>query len=93
MRSLPVGLLFRRVQAEVLAVTNGAQRPHDYHSQVGEHYLTRTLPTGASVTVTAAAPAESAPANPPRPDPSAPAEQGHALVRLPSASCTPEVAG
>ena len=68
---LEIGLLFRRVRAEVLAATNGAQRPHEYHSLVGEHYLTRTLPTGASVTVTAAAPAASAPADPPRPDPPA----------------------
>ena len=68
---LEIGLLFRRVRAEVLAATNGAQRPHEYHSLVGEHYLTRTLPTGASVTVTAAAPAEPAPVDPPRPDPPA----------------------
>ena len=45
---LEIGLLFRRVRARVLAVTNGAQRPHEYHSLVGEHYLTRTLTTGAS---------------------------------------------
>ncbi len=32
------GLLFRRVRAQVLASTNGAQRPHEYHSLVGEHY-------------------------------------------------------
>ena len=66
---IEIGLLFRRVRAEVLAATNGAQRPHEYHSLVGEHYLTRTLPTGASVTVTATAPAEPAPVDPPRPDP------------------------
>ena len=66
---IEIGLLFRRVRAEVLAATNGAQRPHEYHSLVGEHYLTRTLPTGASVTVTAAAPAEPAPADPPHLDP------------------------
>ena len=64
---LEIGLLFRRVRAQVLASTNGAQRPHEYHSLVGEHYLTRTLATGASVTVSAADPA---PADPPRPDPS-----------------------
>ena len=40
---LEIGLLFRRVRAQVLAATNGAQRPHEYHSLVGEHYLTRTL--------------------------------------------------
>ena len=67
---LEVGLLFRRVRAQVLAATNGAQRPHEYHSLVGEHYLTRTLPTGASVTVSVAVPADPAPADPPRPAPS-----------------------
>ena len=61
---LEIGLLFRRVRAQVLAATNGAQRPHEYHSLVGEHYLTRTLAMGASVTVTAAVAAD-----PPRPDP------------------------
>ena len=66
---LEIGLLFRRVRAQVLAATNGAQRPHEYHSLVGEHYLTRTLTTGASVAVSAAAPADPAPADPPRPDP------------------------
>ena len=66
---LEVGLLFRRVRAQVLAATNGAQRPHEYHSLVGEHYLPRTLPTGASVTVSAAVPADPAPADPPRPAP------------------------
>ena len=55
---LEIGLLFRRVRARVLASTNGAQRPHEYHSLVGEHYLTRTLAGGASVTVTAAVPAD-----------------------------------
>ena len=33
---LEIGLLFRRVRAQVLAATNGAQRPHEYHSLVGE---------------------------------------------------------
>ena len=66
---LEIGLLFRRVRAQVLAVTNGAQRPHEYHSLVGEHYLTRTLATGASTTVSAAIPAGPAPADFPRPDP------------------------
>ena len=59
---LEIGLLFRRVRAQVLAATNGAQRPHEYHSLVGEHYLTRTLASGAAVTVSAAAPATPAPA-------------------------------
>ena len=66
---LEIGLLFRRVRAAVLAATNGAQRPHEYHSLVGEHYLTQTLATGTSVSVTAAVPAELALADPPRPDP------------------------
>ena len=61
---LEIGLLFRRVRAQVLAATNGAQRPHEYHSLVSEHYLTRTLAMGTSVTVSAAAPAD-----PPRTDP------------------------
>ena len=39
---LEIGLLFRRVRAAVLASTNGAQRPHEYHSLVGEHYLAGT---------------------------------------------------
>ena len=63
---LEIGLLFRRVRAQVLSTTNGAQRPHEYHSLVGEHYLTRTLAAGTSVTVSAAAAADEAPANPPR---------------------------
>ena len=66
---LEIGLLFRRVRAAVLAATNGAQRPHEYHSLVGEHYLTRTLAAGASVTVSAAVPANPEPVDPPRPDP------------------------
>ena len=52
---IEIGLLFRRVRAQVLEATNGEQRPHEYHSLVREHYLTRTLPAGASVTVSAAA--------------------------------------
>ena len=66
---LEIGLLFRRVRAQVLAATNGAQRPHEYQSLVGEHYLTRTLATSASTTVSAAIPADPAPVDPPRPDP------------------------
>ncbi len=66
---LEIGLLFRRVRAQVLAATNGAQRPQGYHSLVGEHYLTRTLATGVSVTVSATVPADPAPADSPRPDP------------------------
>ena len=66
---LEIGLLFRRVRAHVLAATNGAQRPHEYHSLVGEHYLTRTFATGASTAVSAAIPPEPAPPDRPRPDP------------------------
>ena len=36
---LEIGLLFRRVRAQVLASTNGQQRPHEYQSLVREHYL------------------------------------------------------
>jgi TPR repeat protein len=68
---LEIGLLFRRVRAQVLAATNGAQRPHEYHSLVGEHYLTRTLATGAAVTVSAATAADPAPVDPSRLDASA----------------------
>ena len=64
---LEIGLLFRRARAQVLAATNGQQRPHEYHSLVGEHYLTRTLAAGASVTVSAALPADPVLADPPRP--------------------------
>ena len=68
---LEIGLLFRRVRAQVLEATDGEQRPHEYHSLVSEHYLTRPLSASASVTVNAAAPAvpAPAPADPPRPDP------------------------
>ena len=66
---LEIGLLFRRVRAQVLEATDGEQRPHEYHSLVREHYLTRTLPAGASVTVSAAAPAAPVPADLSRPDP------------------------
>ena len=65
---LEIGLLFRRVRAQVLEATNGTQRPHEYHSLVSEHYLTRTLATGTAVTVSAAVPADPVPADAPRPD-------------------------
>ena len=68
---LEIGLLFRRVRAQVLAANNGGQRPHEYHSLVDEHYLTRTRATGASVTVSAPVPADPARTDPPRPDPAA----------------------
>ena len=53
---LEIGLLFRRVRAQVLASTNGQQRPHEYQSLVGEHYLS-VPPTAETVTVAAALPA------------------------------------
>ena len=49
---LEIGLLFRRVRAQVLASTSGQQRPHEYHSLLGEHYLS-VPPTADSVTVVA----------------------------------------
>ena len=36
---LEIGLLFREVRARVLEATDGAQRPHEYASLLGEHYL------------------------------------------------------
>ena len=65
---LEIGLLFRRVRAQVLAATNGAQRPHEYHSLVAEHYLTRALATGTPVTVSAAAAADPPRVAPPETD-------------------------
>ena len=49
-RPLEIGILFREVRARVLESTDGEQRPHEYASLLGEHYL-----GGASepVTVTA----------------------------------------
>ena len=41
---LEIGLLFRRVRAQVLASTNGAQRPHEYASLLGQHYLATPAP-------------------------------------------------
>ena len=53
---LEIGLLFHRVRAQVLASTNGQQRPHEYQSLVGEHYLS-VPPTAEAVTGAAAVPA------------------------------------
>ena len=69
---LEILTLFRRVRAQVLASTNGAQRPHEYQSLVREHYLTRTLAAGTSVTVSAVVAADAVPADPPRADPAEP---------------------
>ena len=54
---LEIGLLFRRVRAQVLASTSGQQRPHEYHSLLSEHYLS-VPPTADSVTVVAPPPAK-----------------------------------
>ena len=51
---IEIGLLFRRVRAQVLEATNGEQRPHEYQSLVGEHYLS-VPPTAESVSVVASA--------------------------------------
>ena len=58
---LEIGLLFRRVRAQVLEATNGEQRPHEYQSLVGEHFLLRGVPGATAVTVEAAAPEAAAP--------------------------------
>ena len=36
---LEIGVLFRAVRARVLETTDGKQRPHEYASLLGEHYL------------------------------------------------------
>ena len=51
-RPLEIGILFREVRARVLASTGGEQRPHEYASLLGEHYLRGT---SGPETVTAAA--------------------------------------
>ena len=57
---LELSALFRRVRARVLETTEGAQRPHEYGSLLGEHYLgaaarpaTVTVADGLSATVLA----------------------------------------
>ena len=54
---LELGLLFRRVRAQVRASTNGQQRPHGYQSLVPEHYLGGRAPALASVAVETVEPA------------------------------------
>ena len=61
---LEILTLFRRVRAQVLASTNGAQRPHEYQSLVREHYLTGGPASGVAAATTAGASAD-----PPRADP------------------------
>ena len=58
---LETGLLFRRVRAQVLEATNGEERPHEYQSLVGEHYLSATpMAESASVVATPATPTPAA---------------------------------
>ena len=52
---LEILTLFRRVRAQVLASTNGQQRPHEYQSLVGEHFLS-VPPAVAAVAVEAVEP-------------------------------------
>ena len=49
----PVELLtlFRRVRARVLASTDGEQRPHEYQSLLGEHYLGGALVPASALAV------------------------------------------
>ena len=47
---LEILTLFRRVRAQVLASTNGQQRPHEYQSLVREHYL--SMVSGAAPVTT-----------------------------------------
>ena len=60
---LEIGLLFRRVRAQVLSSTNGQQRPHEYQSLVREHYL-GGAPATEAVAVNATATMALAPAVP-----------------------------
>ncbi len=39
-RPLEISALFRRVRRQVLESTEGRQRPHEYQSLLGDHYLT-----------------------------------------------------
>ena len=59
---LEILTLFRRVRAQVLASTNGQQRPHEYQSLVGEHFL--SVPAAAAVAVEIVEPAAEADAAP-----------------------------
>ena len=51
---LEIGILFREVRGQVLEETGGEQRPHEYASLLGEHYLRGTSGPG-TVTVSAGA--------------------------------------
>ena len=54
---LEIGILFREVRARVLEATEGEQRPHEYASLLGEHYL-GGAPAVGLVTVAAGASSE-----------------------------------
>ena len=46
---LELSAVFRRVRAQVLASTDGEQRPHEYASLLGEHYLSGSPVAAAPV--------------------------------------------
>ena len=50
---LEIGLLFREVRARVLEATGGRQRPHEYASLLGEHYLRAAVGTDPRAVETA----------------------------------------
>ena len=54
---LEIGILFRGVRARVLESTDGRQRPHEYASLLGEHYLAGA-PAPGTVAVAAGVPTE-----------------------------------
>ena len=51
---LELSALFRRVRGQVLDATSGAQRPHEYGSLLGEHYLGGAPGPGTMTVVDAA---------------------------------------
>ena len=55
-RPLEIGLLFREVRARVLASTGGRQRPHEYASLLGQHYLGGAPGAGAALVASGTSP-------------------------------------
>ena len=55
-----IGLMFRRVRAQVLSATNRRQRPHEYGSLLREHYLSVSGGGASTATVVPAGPAGAA---------------------------------
>ena len=51
-RPLEIGILFREVRARVLESTGGEQRPHEYASLLGEHYLRGRSASGTVMAAT-----------------------------------------